>query len=125
MKRIFALVLCLLLAGCGMITTGQYRGVSSGLIGCDEDDIQVSEERNVIWSGQTPTWRAECKGVVHICSMVRTTAHCTAEVSAAPVLTSSQATAAQPAPAAVLGCQYDTQCKGDRICEKGVCVSPE
>jgi hypothetical protein len=22
------------------------------------------------------------------------------------------------------GCTYDTQCKGDRICEKGVCVSP-
>ncbi|MGH7966406.1 MAG: hypothetical protein ACRERD_32035 [Candidatus Binatia bacterium] len=22
------------------------------------------------------------------------------------------------------GCKYDTQCKGDRICESGVCVSP-
>ena len=22
------------------------------------------------------------------------------------------------------GCTYDTQCKGDRICEKGVCVAP-
>lgn len=22
------------------------------------------------------------------------------------------------------GCEYDTQCKGDRICEKGICVYP-
>ena len=22
------------------------------------------------------------------------------------------------------GCQYDKQCKGERICEKGACVSP-
>lgn len=22
------------------------------------------------------------------------------------------------------GCKYDTQCKGDRICEKGVCTTP-
>lgn len=22
------------------------------------------------------------------------------------------------------GCQYDTQCKGERICEKGVCMTP-
>lgn len=24
-----------------------------------------------------------------------------------------------------VGCEYDTQCKGDRICENGKCVSPE
>lgn len=23
------------------------------------------------------------------------------------------------------GCEYDTQCKGDRICENGKCVSPQ
>ncbi len=28
-----------------------------------------------------------------------------------------------PAPAA--GCQYDMQCKGERICQQGQCVSPE
>jgi len=22
------------------------------------------------------------------------------------------------------GCQYDTQCKGDRVCESGQCVAP-
>lgn len=31
---------------------------------------------------------------------------------------------AKEAPAA-LGCQYDTQCKGERVCVKGECVAPE
>lgn len=30
---------------------------------------------------------------------------------------------APPAPAA--GCQYDMQCKGERICQMGQCVSPD
>jgi hypothetical protein len=30
---------------------------------------------------------------------------------------------ASPAPAA--GCQYDMQCKGERICQMGQCVSPD
>jgi hypothetical protein len=54
-----------------------------------------------------------------------------ATVAAAPEAASSKAefgTSAQqqqPAPApADLGCHYDTQCKGDRICVKGDCVSP-
>ncbi len=34
-----------------------------------------------------------------------------------------QDTTAAPTPAAA--CAKDTDCKGDRICEKGTCVSPE
>jgi hypothetical protein len=29
-----------------------------------------------------------------------------------------------PAAPSGTGCQYDTQCKGDRICENGACVAP-
>lgn len=29
-----------------------------------------------------------------------------------------------PPPAAATGCQFDTQCKGDRICVDGKCVAP-
>lgn len=29
-----------------------------------------------------------------------------------------------PSPTSGSGCQYDTQCKGDRICERGACVNP-
>ncbi len=33
---------------------------------------------------------------------------------------------AEPQPtSAPLGCQYDTQCKGDRICHEGRCVDPD
>jgi len=31
---------------------------------------------------------------------------------------------ASPTHAPMRGCQYDTQCKGNRICEQGRCVSP-
>jgi hypothetical protein len=31
---------------------------------------------------------------------------------------------AAPAPAPASGCQFDTQCKGDRVCVKGECVAP-
>ncbi|GAA7756151.1 MULTISPECIES: hypothetical protein [Cupriavidus] len=28
-------------------------------------------------------------------------------------------------PAAAAGCQYDMQCKGDRICQQGQCMAPD
>jgi hypothetical protein len=31
---------------------------------------------------------------------------------------------AAPAAAAIAGCQFDTQCKGDRLCMHGECVEP-
>jgi hypothetical protein len=34
------------------------------------------------------------------------------------------APAPAPVPAAASGCSYDTQCKGERICQQGVCVDP-
>jgi hypothetical protein len=48
----------------------------------------------------------------------------------APAMTAAPAPAAVPAPAtqqaprAPAGCQFDTQCKGDRICVNGACVAP-
>jgi hypothetical protein len=42
--------------------------------------------------------------------------------TAQPVAPANAAPA--PANAAPAGCQYDTQCKGDRICRGGQCVSP-
>lgn len=43
---------------------------------------------------------------------------------AAPVAAQSVAAPTSAAPANAAGCTYDAQCKGDRICENGVCVSP-
>jgi hypothetical protein len=51
----------------------------------------------------------------------------------ASVLRETEDFAAQPAPARVApaapaagqpGCQYDTQCKGERVCVSGQCVDP-
>jgi hypothetical protein len=50
---------------------------------------------------------------------------------AAPAEPSAQTRAPVPAapapplaPGPAAGCQYDTQCKGDRVCTSGVCVDP-
>ena len=45
-------------------------------------------------------------------------------VSAAPAAPPSAAAAVALKPAEDLGCHYDTQCKGDRICSDGKCVPP-
>jgi hypothetical protein len=37
----------------------------------------------------------------------------------------AKADAPSAAPKAKSGCEYDNQCKGDRICVKGACVAPE
>lgn len=42
----------------------------------------------------------------------------------APVEPAASAVAQAP-PAAPIGCGYDTQCKGDRICVEGACVDPK
>jgi len=42
----------------------------------------------------------------------------------ATVLKRSPTTSRPAAGPAVPGCQFDTQCKGDRICVKGECISP-
>ncbi len=44
-------------------------------------------------------------------------------VDVAPA-TETAATPAMAMPAVASGCQYDTQCKGDRICTDGKCVAP-
>jgi hypothetical protein len=42
----------------------------------------------------------------------------------ATVLKSTGAPASTQPTAATAGCQFDTQCKGDRVCVKGECVEP-
>lgn len=43
----------------------------------------------------------------------------------ATILKSAAASSAAPPPHSDTGgCRYDTQCKGDRVCQKGECVAP-
>jgi hypothetical protein len=46
------------------------------------------------------------------------------EYAKATVLKATPDERDEPVSAAAPGCSYDTQCKGERICQQGVCVDP-
>ena len=101
----------------GVEACGNLRAASSGEVGCAENDIKITEDHGGF--GER-TWVAECNGKHYFCSIAggETVVHCKEDAAEQGV-----ATQAPPAtPAAVTGCQYDTQCKGDRVCVKGACV---
>jgi len=109
-----------------MVVTGasgcaSLQGASSGQIGCAEDDITITND-SVGWSSRT--WTAECHGKRFFCSAVPTgkdqsQVNCKEEISNADA---APAGASKPKPPAAGGCQFDTQCKGDRVCVEGHCV---
>jgi hypothetical protein len=100
--------------------------VSSGQIGCAEEEIAITNDSRE-WASRT--WTAECRGKRFFCTAVQTgkdqsQVNCKEE---SPTVASTKAPlAVQPAPKSSDsgGCRYDTQCKGDRICVKGECVAP-
>jgi hypothetical protein len=114
-----------MLFAAGTAACASLQSVSSGQIGCPEEDIVITRDE-VGWSSRT--WTAECHVKRFFCTAVQTgknesQVNCKEE-TANP---SSEATepAARPTPKPVAsGCQYDTQCKGDRVCVKGACVAP-
>lgn len=116
----------LLLAAAASLSLGctTLADVSSGQIGCSPEEIAVSED-NKGWGART--WTAECKGVTYQCSAHGGGEGSTSQVSCAPQQGSAvpgTSNAAPPQPTSPGGCEYDTQCKGDRICEARRCVSP-
>jgi len=123
----------LLLTACGGLPA-----VTSGHVGCAESDITISDER-VGWS--ISTWTAKCHQKTFYCSRITSSGdssqtsckEATPDVSnvtqaATPPSAAPQAPQAPQADAVnsveAGGCKYDTQCKGDRVCERGVCVTP-
>lgn len=100
----------LLVFGCASLSS-----VTSGQIGCPEDQISISNDKSG-WT--TRTWTAECQGKQYYCSAHGGGEGSTAQVSCNPAQASETDTAGGD------GCSYDTQCKGDRICESGACVNP-
>lgn len=115
------------------VACGGLPAVSSGHVGCAESDIEITDESRG-WS--TYTWTARCRGRTFYCSTVHGSGEssqtsCKEASSTESAAKNEPATAPLPAsaPAASLpveadGCKYDTQCKGDRVCEKGSCVTP-
>ena len=58
------LILSTVLSGCA--STGFYQQVTSGYIGCEPEDIQISNELAEL--NGTESWIAECRGKKYICS---------------------------------------------------------
>ena len=93
--------------------------VTSGEIGCPREEIIVRDGRSG-WSSRS--WVAECRGRTYYCSGSAGTVDCEEQV--AEVTPSSGAELKSPTGGTEQGCNYDTQCKGDRVRNAGSCVSP-
>lgn len=115
--RNLPLLLALSLGGCTTLAD-----VSAGEVGCAPSEIVISNE-NTTFGGRT--WSAECNGQLYHCSSHGGGEGSTAQISCAPAGGGGTPAAATTPPGganAPAGCQYDTQCKGDRICKDGECV---
>lgn len=66
MRTMAVLIAALMLAGCTSARIS--RSMSSGVIGCPTDQIEIVDEKASL-SG-THEWIAECKGKRYVCSFV-------------------------------------------------------
>lgn len=104
------------------LTAGCYSlpAATSGQIGCAEKDITIADEEQNFGS---KTWTATCEGKTYYCSAVGGGQYAPPQISCKEQ--GGHASAPPPAaPAPAAGCQFDTQCKGDRLCKAGRCVDP-
>jgi hypothetical protein len=118
----FWLATAVVVCGGALACGANLKAASSGQIGCAEADITITDD-STGWSSRT--WTAECHGKRFFCSAIQTGKNqnqVNCEEEADQVVDSR---AAPPAAASTAnGCQYDTQCKGDRVCVNGACVAP-
>jgi len=92
--------------------------VSAGQVGCSPGDIEIVDHK-AHWGSDT--WVAICAGQRYHCTFTASQqgggeTSCTRAQSDVQSSTDSSTSGA--------GCQYDQQCKGDRVCDSGQCVSP-
>ncbi len=107
-RRSRLLLLLAATAGCGP----NLAAISSGEIGCSPEEITITHDQAAV--GER-TWNAECAGHTYYCSAIRIQGVLTLKC---------ENSSGSPTPVAAKGCQYDTQCKADRICRAGQCVAP-
>jgi len=124
MRRLlsWATVFCVSITGCATLPI-----LSSGQVGCPSEEIQIANDEQG-WA--TRTWTAECRGKLYYCTAFSSGQQGSTQVACKEKADSAPATAptpmAAPAPASPVssGCQYDTQCKGERVCRSGRCEDP-
>src|SRR5690349_11397999 len=103
-----------------------YGGLSAEHVGCKAREVVVTDVQP---HGSSTSWTATCHGKSYACGGdVEGTVACRENVVGARAPAVSTPPAAPPPvappPAPTTGCQYDTQCKGERICVQGACVNP-
>jgi hypothetical protein len=106
---------------------GSLQSASSGQVGCAEEDIVISDDEGGIG---TRTWVASCHGRRFFCSAVAggesAQVSCKEAIAQEPsgeMVRHRESERPRAEPQAS-GCQFDTQCKGDRICDDGECITP-
>ena len=120
--RIWIAVTGIIGAG-GCAGAGALQSASSGQIGCATNDIKILDD-TIGWASRT--WVAECHGKRFFCAAVSTgkdqgQVNCKEEAAAARA---PAPPFSEPKSSTTDGCHYDTQCKGDRVCQEGQCVGP-
>jgi hypothetical protein len=125
---LFMLVATLLCVGCPeeiqMRRENSLKEASSGVLGCAPFEIKILESKED-WNLEktAETWMAACQGRLYHCSRPlgdAATTSCTERGRRQEPASPAKAPSASP----VAGCQYDMQCKGNRICQGGRCVDP-
>jgi hypothetical protein len=102
----------------GCVTSQILADESSGQVGCPPDEITISDKRDGAFN---LVWKAQCRGRTYFCTFGDPTS-CKEEAGSSGAPTEPPPEGAPADAPAAGGCQYDTQCKGDRICEQGRCV---
>lgn len=121
-----------LLLGAGCFGADSLKSVTSGHIGCPEYEITIFNDNPGF---NQRSWSARCRGRVYRCIGLAGGKYSAPHVSCKqdlavrrnPLWTVRRpGSSAQPRARAraVAGCQYDTQCKGNRICKAGHCMAP-
>jgi hypothetical protein len=117
-RRLAVILAAASFASCVPLNTKLQRA-SAGEIGCPPEEIAIADFQR---GGGTGTWTAACRGRTYVCSAVDGGE--AVQISCTEDAPSSGGEIPFSAPTEPAGCAYDTQCKGDRICEDGRCVSP-
>jgi len=119
--RLSALLTFVLALGACVPMNTRLQRATAGVIGCPAEEIAISNFKR----RGGATWDAECRGRSYVCSGISggesIQVACAEDASTTVAEPTAGGEVAPPAPD---GCVYDTQCKGDRICEEGRCVSP-
>lgn len=111
-------VIAVMLSGC-MAT---LLSATAGQVGCYPGEISVTNQQ---YEPTGSMWTAECRGRRYLCTSTVNTTVWGPQTYGSGAQVSCALDYQGPTPGlAPGGCAYDTQCKGDRICQRGVCVEP-